>query len=245
MDFEIYKKVDADGTIIELSVVAARTKHKLSFGKTEFDGSADITIPEATQAAAGLLSAADKKIIDGVTTSLSSKASAQDLTDLAGRVTEVEKTAGSALQSVPKATALVLGGIKVAAVCAGSVTTKQGGSDNLYGVEIDGNGKAFVNVPWENTSHAHSAGVGLIKSGSDGTSGDTVTYKVALVNESKSTSAASYAAGGASKFYAVQLDKNGKLGVAVPWQEYDLSGYIARDDISFSINANGELVVTY
>ena len=64
-----------------------------------------------------------------------------------------------------------------------------------------------------NTSHNHSAGVGLTGSGSAGTSGNTYTYKVNLVNETKASNAASYTAGAASKFYAVQLDKNNKLGV--------------------------------
>lgn len=68
-----------------------------------------------------------------------------------------------------------------------------------------------------NTAHSHSAGVGLTGSGTAGTSG-TYTYKVNLVNEKPSTNAATYTAGGTSKFYAVQLDKNNKLGVYVPWE---------------------------
>lgn len=70
-----------------------------------------------------------------------------------------------------------------------------------------------------NTSHSHSAGVGLTGSGSAGTGGGTYTYKAALVNETKSSNASSYAAGGTSKFYAVQLDKDGKLAVNVPWSD--------------------------
>lgn len=68
-----------------------------------------------------------------------------------------------------------------------------------------------------NTAHSHNAGVGLTGSGTAGTSG-TYTYKVNLVNEKPSTNAATYTAGGTSKFYAVQLDKNNKLGVYVPWE---------------------------
>ena len=69
-----------------------------------------------------------------------------------------------------------------------------------------------------NTAHSHSAGVGLTGSGNAGTSG-TYTYKVNLVNEAVASNAASYTAGGTSKFYAVQLDKNNKLGVYVPWTD--------------------------
>ena len=85
-----------------------------------------------------------------------------------------------------------------------------------------------------NTSHNHSAGVGLTGSGSAGTSGSTYTYKVNLVNETKASNAASYTAGAASQFYAVQLDKNNKLGVYVPWTD---TGYT-----SLSVTGTGSVV---
>ena len=85
-----------------------------------------------------------------------------------------------------------------------------------------------------NTSHNHSAGVGLTGSGSAGTSGNTYTYKVNLVNETKASNAASYTAGAASQFYAVQLDKNNKLGVYVPWTD---TGYT-----SLSVTGTGSVV---
>ena len=85
-----------------------------------------------------------------------------------------------------------------------------------------------------NTSHNHSAGVGLTGSGSAGTSGSTYTYKVNLVNETKASNAASYTAGAASEFYAVQLDKNNKLGVYVPWTD---TGYT-----SLSVTGTGSVV---
>ena len=85
-----------------------------------------------------------------------------------------------------------------------------------------------------NTSHNHSAGVGLTGSGSAGTSGNTYTYKVNLVNETKASNAASYTAGADSKFYAVQLDKNNKLGVYVPWTD---TGYT-----SLSVTGTGSVV---
>ena len=72
-----------------------------------------------------------------------------------------------------------------------------------------------VNVPWTdtNTAHAHTAGAGLVVTGSGGTSG-TTTYKAALVSETKDTAAA-----GSGKLYAVKLDSNGKLAVNVPWTD--------------------------
>lgn len=82
-----------------------------------------------------------------------------------------------------------------------------------------------------NTSHTHKAGVGLTGSGSSGTSGE-YTYKVNLVNETKSSNASSYTAGGTTKFYAVQLDKNDKLGVYVPWTDTHLD----LNDINYDTN---------
>ena len=96
------------------------------------------------------------------------------------------------------------------------------GGSNAHKVwKTDANG----NPAWRedndtNTAHSHSAGVGLTGSGTAGTSG-TYTYKINLVNEAQSTNAATYTAGGTSKFYAVQLDKNNKLGVYVPWTDND------------------------
>lgn len=90
-----------------------------------------------------------------------------------------------------------------------------------------------------NTSHNHSAGVGLTGSGSAGTSGSTYTYKVNLVNETKASNAASYTAGAASKFYAVQLDKNNKLGVQVPWTDTNTNTWKANTASSEGYVASG------
>ena len=101
-------------------------------------------------------------------------------------------------------------------------------------VTSDANGNITIKSTDNNTSHNHSAGVGLTGSGSAGTSGSTYTYKVNLVNETKASNAASYTAGADSKFYAVQLDKNNKLGVYVPWND---TGYT-----SLSVTGTGSVV---
>lgn len=63
---------------------------------------------------------------------------------------------------------------------------------------------------------------------------DIIHGKVNLVNETKASNEASYTAGAASKFYAVQLDKNNKLGVQVPWTD---TGYT-----SLSVTGTGSVV---
>lgn len=84
-------------------------------------------------------------------------------------------------------------------------------------VSADSSGN--ITITSQNTAHSHTAGVGLVGSGSSGTGGGTYDYKVALVDETKASNASSYTAGAASKFYAVQLDKDGKLAVNVPWSD--------------------------
>lgn len=88
-------------------------------------------------------------------------------------------------------------------------------SGRYYNVQVNADGTMKVNVPWTdtNTAHAHTAGAGLVVTGSGGTSG-TTTYKAALVSETKDTAAA-----GSGKLYAVKLDSNGKLAVNVPWTD--------------------------
>ena len=94
-----------------------------------------------------------------------------------------------------------------------STTGTTSGRD--YNVQVNADGTMKVNVPWTdtNTAHAHTAGAGLVVTGSGGTSG-TTTYKAALVNETKDSAAA-----GSGKLYAVKLDSNGKLAVNVPWTD--------------------------
>ena len=96
----------------------------------------------------------------------------------------------------------------------------------LYAVQLDKNGKLAVNVPWTdtntdtNTSHNHSVGVGLVGSGSAGTSSGTYTYKVALADETQNANASlSKPSANANRLYPVELDKNGKLAVTVPWSD--------------------------
>lgn len=81
--------------------------------------------------------------------------------------------------TLPKATASVLGGIKAANVRTSAITTIQGGttSGRYYGVELDSNGKAFVNVPWTSGegSDTPAAGIMLTCSSSDATASKTVS----------------------------------------------------------------------
>ena len=92
-----------------------------------------------------------------------------------------------------------------------------------------------------NTAHSHSAGVGLTGSGNAGTSG-TYTYKVNLRDEQVASYSSTYTAGGSTKFYAVQLDKDNKLSVYVPWTDnnttYSAGTGLSLSGTKFSLNTN-------
>ena len=102
----------------------------------------------------------------------------------------------------------------------------------------------WVNNPNTNTAHSHAAekGIALSDTNTGGTSG-TVTYKAALVNETKSSNAASYTAGSTSKFYAVQLDKDGKLAAYVPWTDQSVSAvgnhYTPSNGSAITVTSSG------
>ena len=103
------------------------------------------------------------------------------------------------------ASASVAGIIKVANVRSSVITTTSGGttSSRYYGVELDSNGKAFVNIPWTNTTYgvATTEVLGLIKIAAKRTSTPTLTT------------------GGTTtgRYYGVELDNNNKAFVHVPW----------------------------
>ena len=73
--------------------------------------------------------------------------------------------------------------------------------------------------PDTNTSHTHDAGIGLVGSGSDGTSGGKYTYKAKLRNETKLTVDSSAATTTSGRVYPVAADKSGYLAVNVPWTD--------------------------
>ena len=93
-----------------------------------------------------------------------------------------------------------------------------------------------------NTAHSHNVGVGLTGSGNAGTSGGTYTYKVNLRDEHVASNSSTYTAGGSTKFYAVQLDKDNKLSVYVPWTDtnttYSNGTGLNLSGTIFSLNTN-------
>lgn len=123
------------------------------------------------------------------------------------------------------------------ATADGYVTKGQGQAGKVW--KTDANGvPAWREDADTNTAHSHTAGAGLVVSGEGGISG-TVNYKASLVSEIPDAEAA-----GTGKFYAVKVDKNGKLAVNVPWTDTDTkvtsaaNHYTPAADSSAALSAN-------
>lgn len=125
------------------------------------------------------------------------------------------------------ATTSAVGGIKVHSVNSGSITVSSSGS-NYYGVNRDKDGKAYVALPtWSNnagTVTSVTPGTGLTGTSSDTaiTTSGTINLKSAATGEiggikvgTVNTNAITKLTDG-SKYYAVNIDKNGLGYVALP-----------------------------
>ena len=123
------------------------------------------------------------------------------------------------------------------ATADGYVTKGQGQANKVWKTDANGN-PAWREDANTNTAHSHTAGAGLVVSGEGGISG-TVNYKASLVSETPDAAAA-----GTGKFYAVKVDKNGKLAVNVPWTDTDTkvtsaaNHYTPAADSSAALSAN-------
>lgn len=104
-------------------------------------------------------------------------------------------------------------GADTTAVKVNTITTT---ANRYYAVEMDVNGRAFVNVPWERYTYTYTLpeattnALGGIKIAKDNTS-----YTVAT-NTSPTISANVTTAG---KYYGVEIDSTGKAYVYVPWEK--------------------------
>lgn len=125
------------------------------------------------------------------------------------------------------ATTSAVGGLKVHSVNSGSISVNSSGS-NYYGVNRDKDGKAYVALPtWSNnagTVTSITPGTGLTGTSSDTaiTTSGTINLKSATTGEiggikvgTVNTSAITKLTDG-SKYYAVNIDKNGLGYVALP-----------------------------
>ena len=161
------------------------------------------------------------------------------------------------IDDLKTATTTTLGGIKVAKVLTTAAPTllTDSTTNRYYGVQIDNTGKAFVNVPWTDTTTANTWRP--IKVGSTTLSNNTTTLTVeagygidvdltsagtlTISNTYTLPKASTTSLGGiiasnvlttavtltstngatTDRYYGVQVDKDGKAFVNVPWTDTD------------------------
>ena len=131
--------------------------------------------------------------------------------------------------NLPKASTTALGGVMIGYT--------QNGKN--YAIQLDSEGKAFVNVPWENTVYSLPVAGSTLGGVKVGYTENNKNYAVKLDADNKAyvtvpwqntiytlPTANANTLGGikigytsANKNYAVQLDANGKAFVAVPWTD--------------------------
>lgn len=115
---------------------------------------------------------------------------------------------------IPEATSGSYGGIKIGYQAA----------DKSYAVQLDSNGKAYVNVPWEKgtgTITQINAGLGMKPKLITGRG----TLDLSLRSSTQMSLSSQNASTVSGKVYAVQLDKDGYLGVSVPWTDTNTNYY--------------------
>ena len=220
------------------------------------------THSNATTSAAGFMSATDKTKLDGIASGATNNKGT--VTSVKVKINGVEKGPITTSGTIDLGSGYLTSHLTTGLFIGASNTKANAAATNPYiklydndtkraefkitgsgatTVTSDANGNITISSTDTNsdtnTSHNHSAGVGLTGSGSAGTSGSTYTYKVNLVNETKASNAASYTAGASSKFYAVQLDKNNKLGVYVPWTDTNTNTWKANTASSEGYVASG------
>ena len=150
---------------------------------------------------------------------------------------------GSRTITLNKATTSAIGGMRASNALTTSVTLTSGNgatADRYYGVQVDKDGKAFVNVPWSaagaGTVTSITPGTGL-RNGT-GTTAITVSGTLNLISATTSELGGIKAAavrtdtnlslttGGttANRYYGVELDGNGNAFVNVPWETIKQDG---------------------
>lgn len=143
--------------------------------------------------------------------------------------------------TITKATYNVLGGIKPLYSTTGTVvaTTSSAQFTNsptiaarttnagrYYAIEIDSAGRAFVNVPWLNTTYIKGTNtyLGLIKPWMSRTAASTYNSTSTAPSANDTVINVNAITNTSGRYYAIEMDVNGRAFVNVPWTDTTSSG---------------------
>ena len=176
---------------------------------------------------------------NGIAKQAAADANGKNIADTYATKSDLSSVAQNASAKIDKSILTAKGDIIYAS--AANTPTRLGIGANGKVLKVANGVPSWADDINTNTAHSHSAGVGLTGSGNAGTSG-TYTYKVNLRDEHVASYSSTYTAGGSTKFYAVQLDKDNKLSVYVPWTDnnttYSAGTGLSLSGTKFSLNTN-------
>ncbi len=150
---------------------------------------------------------------------------------------------------LPVATATTLGGIELFSNTTQSQAANSASStsNRTYGIQLNGDGQAVVNVPWTDTPYTLPEATSTVRGG------------IELFSDTDQTEAANAVSNTSGKTYGIQLNSAGQAVVNVPWTSTDVSGYMPLtggtfsgdvtfgdgDELRFGNQIGGDLVIQH
>ena len=127
---------------------------------------------------------------------------------------------------LPVATATTLGGIELFSNTTQSQAANSASStsNRTYGIQLNADGQAVVNVPWTDTPYILPEATSSVRGG------------IELFSDTDQTEAANAVTNTSGKTYGIQLNGAGQAVVNVPWTSTDVSGYMPLTGGTFSGN---------
>ena len=206
------------------------------------------TLPEATSTVRGgieLFSDTDQTVAANSVSSTASRTYGIQLNSDGQAVVNVPWADTDTVYTLPEATSTVRGGIELFSNTEQTVAanTVSATASRTYGIQLNSDGQAVVNVPWVDTD------TDTVYTLPEATS--TVRGGIELFSDTDQTVAANSVSSTASRTYGIQLNSDGQAVVNVPWANTDenvdvdiLTARLPQITESFSIGDASDVTIT-